>query len=157
MRPVTRAVPATGAARPPAVAVLAAVVLTLLAVLGAAGPPTGTTAGPTAGTRVGPSPAAAVETAGGTTVGGATAGHRRDTVPHAGDGCEAVCGVRAATRQEPHSEHPPPRAHLATCGPGTHIASPRSAPLPAPTGHTPSSDPHTPHDRGRAPPVRSGT
>jgi hypothetical protein len=79
--------------------------------------------------------------------------------PRAGDGCGTVCAVRAATRPESqsHSEHPAPRGHLATCAPGTDATPPGVARLLlAPAAHPPSSDPHAPHDRGRAPPATSG-
>ncbi|WP_030894031.1 hypothetical protein [Streptomyces sp. NRRL S-474] len=129
--------PCPRSARPPAVAVLAAVVLTLLAALGLAGP--GAAGGPTADVA-------------------AAAGHHRDTGPRADDRCDTACAVRAATRHEPHSEQPAPRGQFATgCGHGTDVAPPGSERLPAPVGHIPSSGPHVPHDRGRAPPELSGT
>ncbi|MET8768052.1 hypothetical protein ABZV94_14200, partial [Streptomyces sp. NPDC004658] len=72
------------------------------------------------------------------------------------EGCDPVCAVRAAPRQEPHREHPAPRCHLAGCPQGTTVTPPHPARLAEPTGHIPSSDPHAPRDRGRAPPEASG-
>ncbi|MFD6171621.1 hypothetical protein [Streptomyces coeruleorubidus] len=145
--------PCTGSARS-RVAVLAAVVLVLLAAFGIAGPPPGATGWPVAGVVAG------ADRHGDT--GPRAADDGCDTVcankPHADDGCTTVCAVRAATSQESHSEHPAPRGHLATCAPGTDITPPGAARLlPAPAAHTPSSCPHAPHDRGRAPPATSGT
>lgn len=137
MHGTARTAPGTGSARP-RFAVLAAVVLALLAVLGIAGPPPGTTGEPVAGAV-------------------AAVGRHGDTAPRADDGCDTVCAVRAAPRQEQHSEHPAPRGHFATGGPGTDVPPPGAARLlPAPAVHTPSACPHTPLDRGRAPPATSG-
>ncbi|MEE1752810.1 hypothetical protein [Streptomyces sp. SP18CS02] len=138
-------------ARPPAVAVLAAVVLALLAALTVAGPPPGTPGGPMAG-MPGAGPVAGV-------TGGPVAGaaYHHTFGPRAGDGCDTACAVRAATRLEAQSEHPAPRAHLAVCGQGTALSPPGPARLSAPTGSIPASEPHAPHVRGRAPPASSGT
>lgn len=137
MHHTARTAPGTSGVRPLAAAVLAAVVLTLLAALGLAGP--AATGGPTA--DVAP-----------------TAGHDRATGPRADDGCDTACTVRAATRQEPHREHPAPRCHLVSCAQGTAVGPPALARLSTRTRHAPSaSDPHASHDRGRAPPDTSGT
>ncbi|MFH8658084.1 hypothetical protein [Streptomyces afghaniensis] len=78
--------------------------------------------------------------------------------PRADDACDTVCAVRAAPRQEPYGEVPAPRGHLATRAPGPDVTPADSAVrLPAPALHTPSSDPHAPRDRGRAPPGTSGS
>jgi hypothetical protein len=74
----------------------------------------------------------------------------------AGDRCDTVCAIRAAIRPEPHSEHPAPRGHLGTSATGTDVTPPIALQLSAPAVHTPSSDPHAPPDRGRAPPATSG-
>ncbi|MEU0384694.1 hypothetical protein [Streptomyces chartreusis] len=194
MHRTARTAPATGSARP-RVAVLAAVVLVLLAALGIAGPPPGTTGEPVADTvaAVGRHEADGPRADGGcgtVWAGGPGVGDVCGTVwaggprvdggcgmvwaggprvgdvcgmvwaadgPRADDGCDAVCAVRAAPRQEPHSEHPAPRGHLATRAPGTDVTpADGAARLPAPAAHTPSSDPHAPRDRGRAPPGTSG-
>jgi hypothetical protein len=136
MHRTARTTPGNSSARP-RVAVLAAVVLALLAVLGIAGPPPGATGEPAAGAVAG-------------------AGRHGDTGPRADDGCDTECAVRAAPRQEPHSEQPAPRGLLATCVAGTDVIPPAAARLPAPAAHTPSPGPHTLHDRGRAPPATSG-
>ncbi|WDV49447.1 hypothetical protein PV963_03105 [Streptomyces coeruleorubidus] len=136
MHRTARTAPGTGSVRP-RVAVLAAVVLVLLAALGIAGPLPGATGEPVAGAVAG-------------------ASRHGDTEPRADDGRDTVCAVRAATRQEQHSERPAPRGLLATCAPGTDVTPPGAARLPAPAAHTPSSGPHTLHDRGRAPPATSG-
>ncbi|KUN91436.1 hypothetical protein [Streptomyces caeruleatus] len=116
----------------PAVALLAAVLLALLTTLGAAAPPV-----------VG-APVAAAQ--------------HRDDGPRADDGCDAACAVRAATRNDPPSEHPAPRVPLLAPGQDTDTAAPaQGVRPPATTPHSPSSQPHTAHDRGRAPPVSSGT
>lgn len=118
--------------RAPAVAVLAAVLLALLTTLGAAAPPV-------VGAPV-------------------TATQHRGDGPHAADDCDAACVVRAATRHDPHNDHPAPRVPLLARGqdmdaaPSSHGVRPPAPALPAP-----SSQPHTAHDRGRAPPVFSGT
>ncbi|MEV5342484.1 hypothetical protein AB0K93_28970 [Streptomyces sp. NPDC052676] len=131
--------PGTSGVRPLAAAVLAAVVLTLLAALGLAGP--AATGGPTAD----------VAPAAGT-------GHDLHSGPRADDGCDTACTVRAATRQEPHRDHPAPRCHLAPCAQGTALTPPALARLSTRTRHAPSaSDPHASQDRGRAPPGTSGT
>lgn len=116
----------------PAVALLAAVLLALLTTLGAAVPPV--VGAPT------------------------TAGQHQGDGPRAHDACDAGCVVRAATRHDPHSEHPAPRGPLLAHGQDPDAATPshRVRP-PAPTVHSPSSRPHTAPDRGRAPPVSSGT
>jgi hypothetical protein len=144
MHHTARTAPGTSSARPLAAAVLAAVVLTLLAALGLAGP--AATGGPTA--DVAPTADLAP-----------TAGHDRHSAPRADDGCDTACTARAATRQEPHREHPAPRCHLAPCAQGsTAVTPPAQARLSTQTRHAPSaSDPHASHDRGRAPPDTSGT
>ncbi|GAB2756738.1 hypothetical protein [Streptomyces bullii] len=136
MHPTVGTAPGGIGARPFAVAVLAAVVLVLLAGLGLTGP--GTTGEAVVGAA-------------------AAAGHHGDAPPRTDDACDTACSLRTATRQEPHSEHPAPRGHLATCGHGTVIAPPGLARPSARTGHLPSSGTHAVHDRGRAPPVFSGT
>jgi hypothetical protein len=117
---------APGGARPHAT-FLAAVLLALLATLGIAGPPPGTTTEPVA---------AAV----------AAVDRHAGNGPGADDGCEAVGA----------NEHPAPRGHLAACTLSTDVTPPVAPHLPAPAAHIPSSDPHAPRDRGRAPPVSSG-
>ncbi|MEW2812585.1 hypothetical protein AB0929_36775 [Streptomyces massasporeus] len=126
--------------RSPVGAVLAVVVLAVLTTLGIAAPQLGPS-----GTRVAGAPVAADL-------------HRYDGT-RADDGCDAACVVRAATRHEqPHGDHPAPRGHLGTCGRSADT-TPCLLPGPygAPTEHVPSSQPHTAQDRGRAPPVFSGT
>ena len=118
-------------------AVLAAVVLALLATLGVAGP--GATGGPSAG----------VATA---------VGHHGDGPPRAdaGQGLDHV--LRASVRHQRHGEHPTPREHLALRDQGTPVVvPPRLGRLAAPTGDVPFPDPDPTQDRGRAPPVLSGT
>ncbi|MEU2281483.1 hypothetical protein ABZ614_05815 [Streptomyces sp. NPDC013178] len=144
MHHVARTAPGTGSTRPPAVAVLTAVVLVLLAALGIAGPPPGATGEPPG-------------TAAPATGAASAAGRHWDTGPRADDGCDTACTVRAATRQESHSEHPAPRGCLVTCGQGTDATVSQRPWPPAPTWHLPSSEPHAAHDRGRAPPAFSGT
>ncbi|MEU0175126.1 hypothetical protein ABZ178_17465 [Streptomyces massasporeus] len=126
--------------RSPADAVLAVVVLAVLTTLGIAAPQLGTR-----GTGVAGAPVAADL-------------HRYDGT-RADDGCDAACVVRAATRHEqPHGEHPAPRGHLGTHGQSADTTPCRlPSPYGAPTEHVPSSQPHTARDRGRAPPVFSGT
>lgn len=136
MHHAARSAPGTGGARPPATAVLAAVVLTLLAALGVAGP------APAGGPAAHPVAAAV---------------HHRDTRPHADAACDTACTVRAAMRQEPHREHAAPRGPLATCVDGTTVTPGGAAWSPAPSDHVPSSRPRAPHDRDRAPPAASGT
>ncbi|GAA2422390.1 hypothetical protein [Streptomyces coeruleofuscus] len=171
MHRTARTAPCTGSARS-RVAVLAAVVLVLLAALGIAGPPPGATGGamgrPAAGVVAGADrhgdtgPRAADDGCDTVCANRPDADDGCETVcanrPHADDRCKTVCAVRAATSQESHSEHPAPRGHLATtCAPGTDVTPPGAARLlPAPAAHTPSSCPHAPHDRGRAPPATSG-
>ncbi|MEU6474127.1 hypothetical protein ABZ927_29800 [Streptomyces massasporeus] len=133
--------PATGTTRPSSrvAAVLAVVVLTLVTTLGSVTPGPGASgAGPTA------APVAA--------------DHHRYDGTRADDGCDAVCVVRAATRHDhPLGEHPAPRAHLGTCGRGTHATpGPVPGPYDAQTGHVPSSQPPAARDQGRAPPLFSG-
>ncbi|SFN12291.1 hypothetical protein SAMN04487980_1011234 [Streptomyces sp. cf124] len=127
MRHGTRTVP---------VAVLAAVVLAVLAALGVAGP--GATGDPSAGV------AAAV-------------GENGDGAPRAdaGHGLDHV--VRASVRHEQHGERPAPRGHLTLRDEDTAVVPPRPGRLAVPTGRIPFSDPHPTQDRGRAPPVLSGT
>ncbi|MDX2600140.1 hypothetical protein PV379_14085 [Streptomyces caniscabiei] len=127
MRHGTRTVP---------LAVLAAVVLALLAALAVAGP--GATGGPSAGV------AAAV-------------GHHGDGPPRAdaGHGLDPV--LRSSVRHEQHGEHPAPRGHLALRDEDTAVVPPRLGRLAAPTGRAPFTAPHPTQDRGRAPPVLSGT
>ncbi|MYS93559.1 MULTISPECIES: hypothetical protein [Streptomyces] len=142
MHRTARTAPGTSSARPrvAVLAILAAVLLVLPAALGIAGPPPGTTGEPVTGAV-------------------AAVGRHGDTGPRADDGChsDTACAVRAAPRQEPHSEHPAPRGHLATCGRGTDITpADGAARRPAPAAHVPSSDAHAPRDRGRAPPATSG-
>lgn len=139
MHHTARTAPGTSSARPLAAAVLAAVVLTLLTTLGLAGP--AATGGPTADVAPAAGP-----------------GHGLHGGPRAEDGCDTACTVRAATRQEPHREHPAPRCHLAPCAQGTAVTPPAVARLSTQTRHAPSaSDPQASHDRGRAPPDTSGT
>ncbi|MCF1599482.1 hypothetical protein [Streptomyces muensis] len=136
MPDAARIAPGTSATAPvrrfPAAALLAAVLLALLTTLGAAAPPV-------VGTPV-------------------TVGQHQDDGPRAHDGCDAGCVVRAVTRHDPHSEHPAPRGPLLTHGQASDAVTPshRVRP-PAPPVHSPSSQPRTAPDRGRAPPVSSGT
>ncbi|MFJ8595241.1 hypothetical protein [Streptomyces sp. NPDC093598] len=124
--------------RSPVAAVLAAVVLAVLATFGIAGPPPGTS-GAMAG-----APAAA--------------DHHRYDGTRADDGCDAACVVRAATRLEPHGEHPAPRGHLGICGDSADAGACRvPGPYRDPIRLVPSAQPHTAQDQGRAPPVFSGT
>ncbi|MEU0192115.1 hypothetical protein ABZ250_19905 [Streptomyces afghaniensis] len=208
MHRTARTAPGTGSVRP-RVALLAAVVLVLLAALGIAGPPPGTTGEPVVDTvaaavRDGAHGPRVGDVCGTVWAGGPRADDGCGTVcvahgprvgdvcrtvraggpraddgcgtacvngPRADDGCgtacangqraddacDAVCAVRAAPRQEPYGELPAPRGHLATRAPGTDVTPADSAArLPAPVPHTPSSDPHAPRDRGRAPPATSG-
>ncbi|MHB9856137.1 hypothetical protein ACSYGO_43795 [Streptomyces krungchingensis] len=134
MHHAARVAHGTRSAPHPAVAVLAALILTLLVALGLAGP--ATTGGPEAGV--------------------VAAGHHLDTGSRADEGCDTLCAVRAATRQEPHREHPAPRCHLAVRPQGTDLAPPGSARFPTPNRRIPSPQPHRLHDRGRAPPAASG-
>ncbi|MFJ4277445.1 hypothetical protein [Streptomyces massasporeus] len=130
------------ATRPPSPvgAVLAVVVLAVLTTLGIAVPQLGAS-----GTAPAGAPMAADL-------------HRYDGT-RADDGCDAACVVRVATRHEqPHGEHPAPRGHLGTCDQSADTTPCRLSSLyGAPTGHVPSSQPHAAQDRGRAPPVFSGT
>ncbi|MFH9589831.1 hypothetical protein [Streptomyces luteogriseus] len=126
--------------RSPVGALMAALVLAVLATLGIATPPPGTAGPAVAGAAV-------------------AAGHHRYDGTRAGDGCDAACLARAATRHEqPHGEHPAPRGHLGTCG-----RSADSTPCRLPSAYgTPAdrvapSRPGTAQDQGRAPPVFSGT
>ncbi|MFF9810483.1 hypothetical protein ACF1G5_36165 [Streptomyces coeruleorubidus] len=169
MHRTARTVASTGSARP-RVAALTTVLLVLLAALGIAGPQPGATGGaagwPVAGVvagaaRHGDTGPRAGDGCDVVCVNGPRAGDGCDVVcvngPRADDGCETVCAVRAAISQEARSEHPAPRGHLTTCVPGTDVTPPGAARLlPAPAAHTPSSCPHAPHDRGRAPPATSG-
>ncbi|MFG3723349.1 hypothetical protein ACGF8D_36735 [Streptomyces massasporeus] len=126
--------------RSPVGAVLVVVLLAVLTTLGIAAPQLGTS-----GTGVTGAPVAAdLHTYDGT---------------HADDGCDAACVVRAATRQEqPQGEQPASRGHLGACGQSAHTTPCRlPGPYGAPAEHVPSSQPHTAQDRGRAPPVLSGT
>ncbi|MEU1199970.1 hypothetical protein ABZ446_27600 [Streptomyces sp. NPDC005813] len=136
MHHAARVAPGTRSARHPAAAVLTAVVLTLLVALGLAGP--ATTGGPAADVA-------------------AAAGHRLDAGSRADEGCDTLCVLRAAARQEPHHEHPAPRCHLAVRPQGTNVAPPGCARFPTPSRRIPSSRSHAHHDRGRAPPATSGT
>ncbi|WP_218892907.1 MULTISPECIES: hypothetical protein [unclassified Streptomyces] len=124
----------------PVGAVLAVLLLAVLTTLGIAAPRLGTSGTGVAGTPV------------------AADLHRYDGT-RADDGCDAVCVVRAVTRHEqPHGEHPAPRGHLGTCGRSADTTPFRlPSPCEAPTEQVPSSQPHTAQDRGRAPPVFSGT
>ncbi|GAA2494453.1 DUF6153 family protein [Streptomyces longisporus] len=135
MHRTARTAPGTGSVRHPALALLTAVVLTLLAAPALTGP--AATGVPTAGMA-------------------ATAAHHRDTGPRADEGCDTACTVRAATRQEPHREHPAPRCQPATCAQGTAVTPPGPARHSTQTTHASAVEPHTPHDRGRAPPDLSG-
>lgn len=141
MRHTAHAASAGGITRPrsPVGAVLAVVVLAVLTALGIAAPQLGTRGMGVAGAPV------------------AADLHRYDGT-RADDGC-AACVVRAATRHEqPHGEHPAPRGHLGTCGQSADTTPCRlPSPYGAPPEHVPSSQPHTAQDRGRAPPVFSGT
>ncbi|MFD8225981.1 hypothetical protein ACFV16_17600 [Streptomyces massasporeus] len=142
MRHTVHAASAGGTTRPhsPVGAVLAVVVLAVLTTLGIAAPLPGTW-----GTGVTGAPVAADL-------------HRYDGT-RADDGCDAACVVRAATRHEqPHGEHPAPRGHLGTCGESADTFPCRPpGPYGTPAAHVPSSQQHTAQDRGRAPPVFSGT
>ncbi|MGW6548477.1 hypothetical protein ACWGBH_37380 [Streptomyces massasporeus] len=143
MRHSVHAASVDGATRPcsPVGATLAVVVLAVLTALGIAAPQPGAW-----GTEAAGAPVAADL-------------HRYDGT-RADDGCDAACLVRAGTRHEQaHGEHhPAPRGHLGICGQSADIILCR---LPGPYGaaaeHVPSSPPHTARDRGRAPPVSSGT
>jgi hypothetical protein len=172
MDPAAPGAPGTGSTAAPGRrsrggAVTAAVVLALLTMLGIAGPVAGTVgerAG-SAGRQVGdtgPQVAGTGQLTGATaplTGGGpAPSGHSQDDGPRADDRCDAACVVRATTRQEPYSEHPAPRGHLVMYGQDDGVAHPRHrAEPPAPTVHPLSAQPLPTHDRGRAPPVISGT
>ncbi|MEU2914595.1 hypothetical protein ACFYM3_32190 [Streptomyces massasporeus] len=142
MRHTVHAASVRGTPRPrsPVGAVLPVVVLAVLTTLGIAAPQVGTS-----GTGVAGAPVAADL-------------HRYDGT-RAGDGCDTACVVRAATRHEqPHGEHPAPRGHLGTCGQSADTTPCRlPSPYGAPTAHVATSQPHTAQDRGRAPPVFSGT
>ncbi|MEU1917955.1 hypothetical protein [Streptomyces massasporeus] len=142
MRHTAHAASTDGTTRPrsPVGAVLAVVVLAVLTTLGIAAPQPGTQ-----GMGVTGAPVAADL-------------HRYDGT-RADDGCDAACVVRAATRHEqPHGEHPAPRGHLGTCGQSADMTPCRlPSPYGAPTEHVPSSQPPPAQDRGRAPPVSSGT
>ncbi|SDK62437.1 hypothetical protein [Streptomyces indicus] len=140
MHPDVRTTPRCRTARRPAAALLAAVVLALLAVLGAAGP----------------SPAAPLHQPAVTAA--SAADHHRPARPHADDGCEPDCGVRAATRKDSPAEHPAPRGPFTARGKETALPAPGRARAPAPAARLPIPDPHAPRaDRGRAPPTHSGT
>lgn len=114
----------------PAVALLTAVLLALPAVLGfGSSPPLATMDVPAA-------------------VGAQTqADERWDT---------AASPARPVARHEAHPD-PAPRTHLAFGDLGPLPAPPRSWRLPAPAGKALCPAPHTPPDRGRAPPATSGT
>ncbi|UOB08480.1 hypothetical protein MQE23_05190 [Streptomyces sp. HP-A2021] len=179
MHRTARTAPGTGSARP-RIAILAAVVLVLLAALGIAGPPPGTSGEPVVGTvaaagRDGPHGPCVGDVCGTVWAGGPCADDGCGTVcvndpcvgdacgtvwaggPRADDGCGTVRAVRAAPRQEPYGELPAPRGHLAARAPGTDVTPADSAArLPEPAVHTPSSALHAPGDRGRAPPATSG-
>ncbi|MFI1837374.1 hypothetical protein [Streptomyces olivaceoviridis] len=184
MHHLARTAPCRRSARRFVVAVLAAVALTLLTAVGLTGlvamsgpvavsGPAGVgglavTSGPagmsspTATSGFAVTSGAATTTNPATTstpaaIAAAAAGHHSDAAPRADDGCDTVCTVRAAPRQEQHREHPAPRCHLGACPQGTAVAPPRPAQLTQSTGHLPASDPHAPRDRGRAPPQASGT
>ncbi|MFF7731474.1 hypothetical protein [Streptomyces sp. NPDC007984] len=141
MHHARRSAPATGTTRRSSrvAAVLAVVVLALVTTLG------GVTPGPGAS---GAGPAAAP----------VAADHHRYDGTRADDGCDAVRVVRAAMRHDhPPGEHPAPRAHLGTCGRGTHATpGPVPGPYAARTGHVPSAQPPAAQDQGRAPPLFSG-
>lgn len=140
MHDTARTAPVTGTTRPrsPVAAAVAVVVLAVLATLGIVAPPHGTS-----GTGV---PGAS-----------AAADHHRYDGTRADDGCDAACTVRAATRHEPHGEHPAPRGHLGTCGRSADtVPCPVPGPHQASTGAVPSSQPHAAQDQGRAPPMFSG-
>ncbi|MBM4822927.1 hypothetical protein HXP45_17805 [Streptomyces actuosus] len=113
----------------PAVALLTAVLLAWPAVLG-----------------FGASPLAAPDVS--ATVGAQTqADEKWDT---------AASPARPVARHEAHTD-PAPRAHPAFGDPGPLPVPPRSWRLPAPAGKALCPAPHTPPDRGRAPPATSGT
>ncbi|MFF7380978.1 hypothetical protein ACIP4Q_37690 [Streptomyces massasporeus] len=142
MRHTVHAASADGTTRrhSPVGAVLAVVVLAVLTTLGIAAPQLGTWGTAGAGAPV------------------AADLHRYDGT-RADTGCDAACAVRAATRHEqPHGEHPAPRGLLGTCGESADTAPCRlPSPYGAPAEHMPSPQQHTAQDRGRAPPVFSGT
>ena len=129
-------VPRPRGARPPATAVLAAIVLALVAALGIAGPATGAT--------------------GGTAVAAAALDHHRDADPHADDGGDTAYVLRAATRPETHREQPAPRCDLTACDQDTGTTPPACAQPPGSGEHLPGAQPHAHDDRGRAPPAPSG-
>ena len=87
----------------------------------------------------------------------AAVGEHGDGPPRAdaGHGLDHV--VRASVRHEQHGERPAPRGHLTLRDEDTAVVPPRPGRLAAPTGRIPFSDPHPTQDRGRAPPVLSGT
>ncbi|MEU6683063.1 hypothetical protein [Streptomyces sp. NPDC046832] len=142
MHPITRTAPVPGAARhrSPVTALPAVVVVAVLAALGFVIPP----AGPSGAGVLGPPVAA-------------------DRLHHDGtradDGCDVVCAIRAATRAEqPHGEHPAPCGHSGMCGRTTDTALLRlTGPSARPAGPAPAAQPSVDQDRGRAPPVSSGT
>ncbi|MGK5695429.1 hypothetical protein ACSNOJ_21455, partial [Streptomyces sp. URMC 128] len=117
MHHTARTAPATGGARP-RVTFLAAVLLALLATVGIAGPPPGTTTEPVAAAAVavdrhpGNGPCAAVGANGPRADDGCEA--VSSNAPLVDDGCDTLRAVRATTRPDPHSEPPAPRGHLAT-------------------------------------------
>ncbi|MFJ3623030.1 hypothetical protein ACIPSH_33500 [Streptomyces iakyrus] len=136
-----RPAPGAGSTRAPhRIAALPAVLLlAVLAALGIAAPAPGT-----AGAGVSAAPAAAAP--------------QRYDETRAGDGCDAVCAVRAAIRHEQHSEHPGPRGHLGLCGRSADVTPGRvPGPPQAPSRHLPCSQPPADQEQGRAPPVSSGT
>ncbi|MFE8964002.1 hypothetical protein [Streptomyces iakyrus] len=135
-----RTAPGVGNTRfPTRIAALPAVLLlAVLAALGIAAPAPGT-----AGAGVSEAPTAAAP--------------QRYDETRAGDGCDAVCAVRAAVRHEQHSEHPAPRGHFGVCGRSADVAPGRvPGPPRAPGRHLPCSQPPPDQEQGRAPPVSSG-
>ncbi|MEW2615496.1 hypothetical protein AB0937_36045 [Streptomyces sp. NPDC047880] len=141
MHRTARTAPVIGAARhrSPVSAVLAVVVAVLAALVFVTPPP-----GPPGAGVSGPPVAA-------------------DRLHHDGtradDGCDVACAVRAATRHEqPHAEQPAPCAHSGAHGRTTDgVPRPLTAPYEPPAGPVPAARPHVDQDRGRAPPVSSGT
>ncbi|MFH9011757.1 hypothetical protein ACH4C6_10295 [Streptomyces sp. NPDC017943] len=158
-RPGPRATPA--ATRPAALWAAALLALFLAVVPGAASPapaaqPTGVRLVPSAGVQAPPPAEERPGPAGGSAVEGPGAAHAAR--PYAPDGCATACAVHAVFRLEPLGERTPPPGHPAA------VAG-REAPAVAATGPpaaatTPQGQPRADHastDRGRSPPVSSGT
>ncbi|MEJ1197310.1 MULTISPECIES: hypothetical protein [unclassified Streptomyces] len=147
MRPARRTAPARRSATATATAPghrLAATLIALLAVVLTLVP-----AWPAAGAGIavpGPAPVPAA----------ATVPHP-DSGHHADDGCATTCAAQARARHDHLGERPAPPDRL-----GTTTRAPGTAPAalgrtPAVPGPVPVSPGRTSHDRGRAPPVSSGT